>query len=171
MWPQARTQMGLDISILFRVHTRVFSQFSTERRHVIRKTHLLATLSINRGIPPPVDGPFHQTCHCGEVRGKKNVQTCAEQGGLHDSIDPIRSIVENCGFDSIGRNNHLGCGPVSQPALKENRRGLIGEPLLPELLKGGVFVVLQVALNVPPILIELPKTCTTFEWSNAQYAQ
>ncbi len=80
--------MGLDISILFRVHTRVFSQFSTERRHVIRKTHLLATLSINRGIPPPVDGPFHQTCHCGEVRGKKNVQTCAEQGDSMIRLTP-----------------------------------------------------------------------------------
>jgi len=80
--------------------------------------------------------------------------------GRHDSIDPIRAILEPCGFDSIGRSKSSFLWPCFT-ACAERVGGVIGEPLQPEHLKGGVFVVLQEALNVPPISIKLLSACAT----------
>lgn len=103
------------------------------------------------------DGPFDQTCCC-EVRGEIDFQTCAQQWVIVIRLIPYERSWRPVRLILLVGTNRRRCDPVSQPARKEFQKGLIGEPLQPELLKGGAIIALQVALNVQRVPNELPRT-------------
>ena len=139
------TQTGLELSVSFHAHTRMFSQIfysRAVRSYVItaksQSDHFqpiegshdpIASVLWDTQIYQARDDPFHQPCRCCKVRGKEDVQTCAEQGDFMIPLTPHERSWRTVGSILLVGTNHLCCGPVSQPALKENRRGMIGEPL------------------------------------------